>query len=403
MSELRSKNFFIGVSVLDEVLFQNFSKSTNKNPIIATLETIRDSGVLHPGVVVYPLHSLGIIGGGILQSYTQASVNFFIPKINIIVSPQTNSFKKSIDLINSAANQLGIKRKLPLDLIEHWHRSRLLKWIENNPLLVARIHSFPGSYYENQHFIINRLKTATTSLLMLNSFQKFTSTREGFLFSSSRTNNWETLDIRHYLLLYPKPYTRSLTGDCTPMNLNKATLAELSEVPAELDPKFWGRRTKISNEIIQMLLNIESGYYKYNYSRYRTGNHARIYRKMFKSIEFFRRSYRKKDDKGEAILNIAVAFEILLTDNFARGITGKIINRAKRLLKGTRGFRLFSTSVEELFKCRGEYVHTGFLVNPLSIETCQVAYIFTLLNFSKLLHNIPLRKKEPISHILPLY
>ena len=36
---------------------------------------------------------------------------------------------------------------------------------------------------------------ATTLLLMLNSFQNFVSQKEGYLLSSSRTNNWETLDI----------------------------------------------------------------------------------------------------------------------------------------------------------------------------------------------------------------
>ena len=48
-------------------------------------------------------------------------------------------------------------------------------------------------------------------------------------------NNWETLDIKHYFLFYPRANSNLLTGDCIPMNLSRPTLAELSEVQAELD------------------------------------------------------------------------------------------------------------------------------------------------------------------------
>ena len=148
IKELRARNFFIGISVLEEVLFQNFKQANNNNPVISTFESIRDAGVLRAGFVVYPLHSLGVIYGGILKSYAHASIEFHVPGIDIIVTPQTNSFRNSLEFITRASSLLGINRNIPSDLIEHWHRSRPTKWIKRNPLLIARIHSYPGDYYE---------------------------------------------------------------------------------------------------------------------------------------------------------------------------------------------------------------------------------------------------------------
>ena len=396
--ELRARNFFIGISVLEEVLFQNF-KIQNNNPIISTLESIRDAGVLRAGFVLYPLHSLGVIYGGILKSYAHASMTFHIPNIDIIVTPQTNSLSSSLEFIKKSTKILGINKTIPVDLIEHWHRSRTTKWIEKNPLLIARIHSYPGDYYENQFFITNKLKFATTLLLMLNSFQNFVSPREGYLFSSSRTNNWETLDIKHYFVFYPKANSNQLVGDCVPMNLSRPTLAELSEVQAELDPKFWGKRHVIANRITQTLLRIESGYNQYIIGGSTSRNAIAVYRKIYKSIEFMRRSYRNKDDAGEAVVNLAVAFEILLTDSYSRGITARINARAKKLLKGVPGVRKFSESVQKLFEYRGQYVHTGF-IEKVNIREAQVAYIMVLMNFCSLLNSIPLRGFDPVSRMI---
>jgi len=400
ITELRARNFFIGLSVLDETLFYAIKKIKDENLIISTLETIRDSGALHPGFVIYPLHSLGLIYGGIIQSFSQSEINFNISGIDISISPQTNSFEKSIKFIKRSSEYLGIKRKIPIDLLEHWHRSRSLKWLERNPLLIAKIHSFPGDYYENQFYITNKLKIATTLILMFNSLQNFHSPREGYLLSSSRTNNWETLDIRHYLLFYPKLRSPYLTGDCIPMNVSRPTLTELSEVPAELDIKFWNRRNLLAKELTELIIKIELGYYKYVVGKSKSKNHVKIYRKVYKSLEFYRRSYRKKDDPGEAIINLSVAFEILLSDNYERGIYNKILDRCKKLLKGVKGVRTFIKSISELFENRGEYVHSGFLGKDVDIKGAQFAYIYILMKFSPLLVSIRHNESQPIAKLL---
>lgn len=258
LRELRIRNFYLGASVLDEVFFQISTNSNTNDPIKKTLEVIRDSGVLRPGFVLYPVHSFGVIGGGLISSFTPIEIDFFIPELGLIVTPQTNSYETSIKFIKRGMYYLDIKKKLKTDLIEHWIRSRPLKWLKRNPLLIVRMHNFPGEYYENQLFIVNKLSTAIVALMMLNSIQDFISSKEGFLFSSTRTNNWETFDIKHYLVFYPKPHTKELTGDCVPMNFTQFTLSELSELPIEIDPKFWRYRTKLKAEIIQTVISIST-------------------------------------------------------------------------------------------------------------------------------------------------
>ncbi len=401
LRELRIRNFYLGASVLDEVFFQILTNSNTNDPIKKTLEVIRDSGVLRPGFVLYPVHSFGVIGGGLISSFTPIEIDFFIPELGLIVTPQTNSYETNIKFIKRGMYYLNIKKKLKTDLIEHWIRSRPLKWLKRNPLLIVRMHNFPGEYYENQLFIVNKLRTAIVALMMLNSIQDFISSKEGFLFSSARTNNWETFDIKHYLVFYPKPHTKELTGDCVPMNFTQFTLSELSELPIEIDPKFWRYKTKLKAEIIQTVISIEKGFYQYSFGAKKENNKSRVYRKFFRSFEFFRRSFRRTDDIGEQIVNLAVAFEILLTDFYTPGTVNKILNRLSKLLKGVKGVRKLKKSVNDLFEMRGQYVHSGFVdKSQFSMEVARTAYVYTSIKLNLKMANLSYNTETPIKYMI---
>lgn len=170
--ELWGRGFFLGVSVLDEVFFSTFAHSKTRSPVKKALEVIRDSGVMQGGLVVYPIHALGVIGAGLLHSYTRSRVDFFIRSYGLVLTPQTNSLEETVSFLEHAASMVGIRKKIPFDLLAHWRRSRPTKWLERNPLLVLRVHSFPGEYYENQFFLMSKLKLATTLIFMLNSLEK---------------------------------------------------------------------------------------------------------------------------------------------------------------------------------------------------------------------------------------
>ena len=401
--ELWAKEFFLGISVIDQLIFSAFAHTDDKNPIQYALELVRDSEVLRPGFVVYPLHSFGVIAAGLLHAYSSARVQFQVPGYGLIVSPQTNSYTSTLSFLETAASELKIKKKIPQDLVEHWIRSRPTRWLEKNPLLVLRIHSFPGGYYENQFFLIHKLKMATTLLLMLNAFQAFESGEPDEFFNTSRTNNWETLDIHHYILFFPKPNSRKLSGDCIPMNSNAATLADLSSVPVNIDPRFWRRRIHRSEELVFSLNQISKNYLRYSIGQSKNNVKSKVFRKMYRALEFYRKSHRVTDDIGESALYLAIAFEILLTDNFAQGVVSEnIFNRVSTLLKGLKGNRKLKASVRELYWVRNKYVHSGEVNDTLCLNTARAAFIYSFLALSPKLNSLTYKNDEPIKRLVNL-
>lgn len=113
-----------------------------------------------------------------------------------------------------------------------------------------------------------------------------------------------------------------------------------------------------------------------------------------------RKSYRESDDTGEAVVYLAAAFEILLTDNYASGISKRIVERIDTLLKGVKGSKIFSKSVEKLYDMRSEYVHSGFVEDTIEINVARNAFIHTFINLCSRLDKIPNKGNEPIKAII---
>lgn len=65
--ELWARQLFIGVSVLDDLLFCAVIKGSS-TPVLRTLELIRDNDLHHPGFVVFPVHSFGVSERGCFTS-----------------------------------------------------------------------------------------------------------------------------------------------------------------------------------------------------------------------------------------------------------------------------------------------------------------------------------------------
>jgi hypothetical protein len=399
-NELWSRGFYLGLTVLDDLLFSCFAHLKSKDPISDFVERLRDSGVLRPGIVLYPLHTLGILGVGILYSYTSARAYFDLSDYGMLVSPQSNSMNETTQFLEHARDRLGIKKKLPYDLIEHWQRSRPTKWLERNPLLVLKVHTFPGDYYENQFLLISKLKLATSLLCMLYALQPQPKDHRGLNLSSSRSNNWETLDIKHYILFYPKPYRRELTGDCIPMNVSRASLAELSEVPIQLDPKFWMRRISSYRTIKDALEKAETGFAAHRFGKNWRSPATRVYRKVFRSLEFYKKSFRQRSEIGESAVDLAVAFEILLTDNYSKGVHSRLMDRLSTLLQGVRGTRRYRDSVAKLYEMRSKYVHSGYVDDSLDLPTAQAAFVHAFLALSSRFSAMPKQADEPIRELI---
>jgi len=66
---LWSRGIFIGLSVIDELLFSRIRDAYSKDPVLELLTIIKDNDVHKPGFVLYPIHSMGVNGVGFLESY----------------------------------------------------------------------------------------------------------------------------------------------------------------------------------------------------------------------------------------------------------------------------------------------------------------------------------------------
>jgi hypothetical protein len=396
-----SNGIFIGSSVIDDLLYSAVRDPSVKHPVLRVLEVVRENGIHRPGVVLYPLHSFGISGAGFLESLAKARFDLIIPNAGFAVRAQTNDLKGTIDFLQHAAESLGISRTIPIDSMEHYDRLKVLKWLTHNPLLVVKVRTFAGDYYENQAFIAIKLKIATSTIFMLSALEHgLTKSAEAWT-STRNVNNFQTLDIRHYVIFEPAPKSkRTLEARRIPMNVSPTELAEITAVPVRISVGTWMKRKKFIARICSALLRVESCYLTAILNPRNESAPFRMYRKLFQSLTYFRRSFRLTSDPGETYVNLAVAFEVLLTDSYASGVEPRIKKRLKRALEGVKGNRSLNTAARKLYKARSEVVHGGSTDTDVDVPKVRRAFVHAFVFIAENLDRIPLATTEPTKAIL---
>lgn len=289
---------------------------------------------------------------------------------------------------------------MPANLIQHWSRTGA-RWLEINPLLVVKVQSFPGSYYENQFLLMTKLRSATTLLSMLATLQPTTlSSDREHLLSSSRINNFQTLDIKHYIVLYNAPSRRrELSGDLVPMHVQGPALAEVSDLGIELDPRFWRHRRNAASGIHAAIASVHSGYLKYSFGAKRDETRGRVYRKVFESMAYFRRSFQRSDEQWSSIISLAIAYEMLLTDNYSPGVTERIIRRVKLVLRSVPRVRSLVASVKDLYEARGGIVHSGMSRLEVDLPLARKAYVHVFVELASRLPSLPDASSTPMKDL----
>jgi hypothetical protein len=238
VEQLWHREIFIGTEVVDQLLFYASKSLEHGDPLVATLRFLRDRRATRPGLILFPLHSLGILRAGLLRGDVKARAQYIHPAWGIALTPQTNALRQTIDFLNRARTAFGVHKPVDPELVRHWHRSRA-PWLEFNPMLAIRMTSQRGSYFDTEPLVLSRVRAATAQLAMVSAFQAEGLDRRSYLFSSSRTNNWETLDIHHYIVFADHPGNpATLDGDCVPIHSRGSRVVELSDLSIEIDPTF---------------------------------------------------------------------------------------------------------------------------------------------------------------------
>lgn len=359
--ELWSQHLYVGVSVIDELLYDAV-RGGAPDPIEAVLRQLVSSPLLrHPGFVIYPLHSFGVLGAGLRRDFDVSRFEALARRFGVVFSPQTNSVEATVGFLESAAEYFGVPGWVDEDLIQDWHRSRA-SWLERNPLIAVRVHELSGDYYENQRLVLDRVTIAVVLMLAMSLLQPDRPEGDlGALFSTGGGSNFQTLDIHHYCVLSPsRDGDEPTTGRKVPMSLDATYLAELSALPVDVDAVHWADRTDDLDELWTALETLQTLQLHRRLKREKASATEKMGAKVFDALTYFRRSFHR--DGGAhwaAVVSLATAFEMLLTDSYQRGVTERLETRVRLLLDGHPDAEADARLVSDLYASRSKIVHRG--------------------------------------------
>lgn len=133
---LGRSDIYIGRSVIGELLYNAVVDPGVPDPIEKVFAEIVRAGVAKPGILAFALTSIGIAGFGLFRHFSKASLDVPITDAGLVLTPQTNSFDETHQFLNRACHHLGIEKTVDAEILAHYHRSRPVKWLRNNPLIV---------------------------------------------------------------------------------------------------------------------------------------------------------------------------------------------------------------------------------------------------------------------------
>jgi hypothetical protein len=397
---------FLGVDLIDRILFDIVQDAAIRDPFVEFLDRVLKFGLHKPGFVVFPLHSFGVMGLGLFRFLRKNQLTYFsLARVGVVLTAQTNSLARAKEFLEHARKTFKISQKIDNSSIDHFYRSRSLRWLDNNPMLAVKIASVSGTYYENQFVYSLKLKIVTALVMMLSVMaEQFDKDKQLTQGSSRRINNWQTLDIRHYLTFERRGATKKkLTSYCIPMNVDSLQLAHLSDLNVDIDPRAWiaGPKKKMLDGVHGALRTIEAGYLQYVILATSKKLHERVYRKLLESIEYFRRSFSSNARSSEATVFLAIAIETLLIDHFSPGMTERLVARAQFCMRGVPGTRKYQQAILDLFKMRGSIVHLGEVPpKGYDLHEARRAYVLCLQKIASRLHELPNQSGRPIGEIL---
>jgi len=250
-------------------------------------------------------------------------------------------------------------------------------WLTRNPLMMVRIASHTGAYYENQFVYTLKIRIAAALAAMLYALGAERDYKVGRSASSASVNNWETLDIRHYLIGEAGD-KKSAPVDLrrVPMNVAALDLARLSDLTLTLSSRTLGLNFLKSarQRLVPALKAVESGHL----THVNTLSHDKVRRKVFARIvtalDWYLQSFSARVTDDEAVVALAVAFETLLTDAYAPGVSARIQRRVRICLRRKHGIEDYLAAVVSVMEARGAIVHNGSTLREAEVIKAQAAF-----------------------------
>lgn len=398
---LWSQQLFIGLSIVEDALFYTYRDSSATDPIAEILVVLVSATSHGPGLAVFPLHSARFPTTPFAETPEVVSLDLDAEGLQIF--PQANSYEAAKQNVIGAAKALGVTAALNEDLLDHCHRSRPLSWLTHNPSLVTRIHNVPGSYYENQRVVVPVLHFCTSTVFGLAALAGGTDDEPHF--NTGVTNNFETLDYRHYLVLYPDGQG-ALAGDCIPLRRRDPGLYETSDLDVYLDADLLqGIKLARFKDFARGVELARASFFGRMVADKADKSRAdfRLAGKLASSLRLFRRSFSKRRYDVERTVDLASAFEVLLTDFYSGGVGDVLRGRTERALylAGIDDIVERSIEVEHLYKDRCAVVHEGAAHSKLQdLHRQRQTYIYVFSEVARHMSAMPPETPQPVAHLL---
>jgi hypothetical protein len=372
--ELWPRELFVAVEILDELLFEAL-RAKAEDPVFEVLRSLRDARVDATGLLVFGVHSIGLQGASLPDLLAGTGVEFGDPSWGVAITPQTNSLEDTIGFLDRAAKAFGVNGEIPQEMVEHWRRSRQAEWLERNPLIAVRVAEASGSYYGNEALLLTRLQAATVLVAMLASVQPGADPQRRSTLTTAVINNFETLDVHHYLVLSPGRSATTdaeLGGDFVPISRLRSDLVDMSMLGMDLDPAYWSEHREEADRVAGAVGTVYRGYLRRGFDRSQDDAAARQSRRQFESTVFFQRSFTGSPWRD--IITLSTAFELLLHGPSA-GNTSKLIRGAlKAISRGSERNR-YLDAFDQVSKARNEIMHQGTQRTQVDLPGAREAYV----------------------------
>lgn len=370
--ELWSREIYVGRSILDECVL-GAGKAGGGNIAGRVIADLAQAGAERPGFVLYPLTSFGMEMPTLFDRSSSLSDWVAFRRAGYAVSGQKHSVKAAHERMGEMAAALGIRQRIAFEDVRHF--ATHATWLDRNPLLLVRLTSHTGDMYENQFVYSLKIRTAASCLLMLHALSIEATGPVDSFHATSSVNNWETLDIRHYLI-GENLRGRPMSLRRVPMNVSALELARLSDVAAVIstDKLSTTRMKRHSAAIVTALKTVEQGYFRHVNLSSKDKAQKRLYNRFVTALDWYRQSFGSRVNESEAVVAIAVAFETLLTDSYQKGVAERIERRLGLCLKGVPGVAAYRQAVLALYHARSEIVHSGSLGQQANIISAQAAF-----------------------------
>lgn len=395
-----AREIYIGVSVLDEFVL-HAAKTGTPDICGSVVDLLRNARACQPGFVLYPLTEFGMRLPPMFGSSSKLKNHAVFAAAGFAVCSQANGLERALQNIRTMARKLGVKAPVNREDVEPYSRSNL-RWLTSNPLMLVKLASHTGAYYENQFIYTLKIRISSAIAVMLHALSVDAGHEVDRFESSAHVNNYETLDIRHYLIGEgPTSGKGPISLQRVPMNVGTMELARLSDLAVTLDSEaLAGARSKRwERMIVPLLKSVEDGYLNHVNLSSKDVVKSRVYRRLVTALDWYRQSFGSRANEQESVVALAVAFETLLTDFYAKGVSARIERRVGICLKGVPGVQDYKNSVMSVFHARGEIVHSGDFTKRADIRRAQAAFARCFCAVARKLSSLS-GSQEPIRQIL---